>query len=188
MELKVDNEMEVSEKLCCISNDLKVLQDGRAGLVPRVSNFTCKLNFTNFNFAVRPQPWKFVERENIPVLQYHIKRTCQWGPHQREQRALVNILTGQSNQKICFPVSCQKLMLLTEPTHLFNRPTPIPEYGNLIAKFSTNPFSLAWTNLLCLLPASISGSTCMAISIQQDSYLLWVEFKVCCRGTGPDYI
>ena len=37
--------------------------------LPRVKNFTRKLNFANFNFAVRPQPRKprkFVDRENLP--------------------------------------------------------------------------------------------------------------------------
>ena len=43
-----------------------LLQDGRAGRVPRVKNLTCKLNFANFNFAVRPQPRRFVVRENYP--------------------------------------------------------------------------------------------------------------------------
>ena len=37
--------------------------------LPRVKNFTRKLNFANFNFAVRPhprKPRKFVDRENFP--------------------------------------------------------------------------------------------------------------------------
>ena len=61
-----DNEMEGREKLHAISDGLKVLQDRRAGRVPRVKNLTCKLNFAIFNFAVRPQPRKFVDRENFP--------------------------------------------------------------------------------------------------------------------------
>ena len=51
--------MEVCEKLSNISTaSSNVLQSGCAGRVPRDKNFMCKLNFTNFNFAVRPQLWK----------------------------------------------------------------------------------------------------------------------------------
>ena len=42
--------------------------------LPRVKNFTCKLNFAKFNFAVRPQPRKprkFVDRENFPSYGIH---------------------------------------------------------------------------------------------------------------------
>ena len=44
--------MEAREKLCSISDGLKVLQDERAGRVPCVKDFTYKLNFTKFNFVV----------------------------------------------------------------------------------------------------------------------------------------
>ena len=65
--------MEAREKLRCISNGLKVFEDGRAGRVPRVKHFTCKLKFTTFNLAVRPQPQKpqkFVDLENFSSLRY----------------------------------------------------------------------------------------------------------------------
>ena len=62
--------MEAREKLLSISDGLKVLQDGRAGLVPSVKVFTCKLNFPNFNFAVQPQQRKFVDHQNFPFLRY----------------------------------------------------------------------------------------------------------------------
>ena len=64
-----DNEVEACEKLSSISDGLKVLQDGCAGRVPCVRNWTCKLNFASFNFAIRPQlrkPQKFVDCENFP--------------------------------------------------------------------------------------------------------------------------
>ena len=59
-----DNEMEAREKLSSISDGLNVLQDVRAGRVPRVKKLTCKLNSTIFYFAVRPHPQTF------PVLRY----------------------------------------------------------------------------------------------------------------------
>ena len=61
--------MEACEKLSSIADGLKVLQDGRAGLVPHNKNLTCKLNFADFNFAVQPQPrklQKFIDHENFP--------------------------------------------------------------------------------------------------------------------------
>ena len=83
IELVADNEMEAREKLCRISNSLKVLQDGRAGLVPCVKNFTCKINFMNFNLVVQPQPQKlpkFVGLENFPsygiLLRYITEFSC----------------------------------------------------------------------------------------------------------------
>ena len=42
MEFVADNNMEAPEKLRSISDILKVLEDGRAGHVPRVKHFTCK--------------------------------------------------------------------------------------------------------------------------------------------------
>ena len=42
VELTVDNEMEAREKLSSISDSFKVLQDGRAGRVPRVKKLMCK--------------------------------------------------------------------------------------------------------------------------------------------------
>ena len=41
-------------------DDLEVFQGGRAGLAPRVKNFMCKLNSTNFNFVVQQQLRKFI--------------------------------------------------------------------------------------------------------------------------------
>ena len=61
MELTADKEMEAREKLTRISDGLELLQDGRAGLVPRVKNFTCKLNFVDRPQARKPQ--KFVDHE-----------------------------------------------------------------------------------------------------------------------------
>ena len=60
--------MEVCEKLSHISESLKVLQDGCAGRVTHVENYTCTLNFANLNFMVRPQlrkPQKIFDHENF---------------------------------------------------------------------------------------------------------------------------
>ena len=58
--------MEAREKLCTISDSLKVLQNGHAGRVLRVKNWMCKLNFATINFVVRSQLRKlrkFADRE-----------------------------------------------------------------------------------------------------------------------------
>ena len=57
--------MDACEKLSSISDGLKILQDGHAGHVQCVKKLTYKLNFVNFNFAVRPQLQKFVDSENV---------------------------------------------------------------------------------------------------------------------------
>ena len=68
IELTADNETEAREKLSSISDGLKLFQDGRAGRVSHIKNFTCKLNFAIFNFVVQPQPrkpQKFVDHKNL---------------------------------------------------------------------------------------------------------------------------
>ena len=68
-----------------VHEGLKMLQDGSAGRVPHVKEFACKLNFRNFNFAVRPQPLIFADRDISPptvccrgIFRHWMDVTCRY--------------------------------------------------------------------------------------------------------------